>query len=104
MAVAWIGFVRQFGKSPLMPGQWKAFLAFYAGYWTLQNFVRPLRFSLALVMAPAFDNFMNMLSSRLRISKRNAFGIYLFILGTATSVLVFGSIRILAGPLAYARQ
>lgn len=31
MAVAWIAFVRQFHKSPLMPGQWKAFLAFYAG-------------------------------------------------------------------------
>jgi len=31
MAVAWIAFVRQFNKSPLMPGQWKAFLAFYAG-------------------------------------------------------------------------
>ena len=31
LAVSWIGFVRQFGKSPFMPGQWKAFLAFYAG-------------------------------------------------------------------------
>ena len=104
MAVAWVGFVQQFGKSPLMPGQWKAFLAFYAGFWTLQNFVRPLRFSLALLLAPAFDKFMNMLSLRLHISKRNAFGIYLFILGTMTSVLVFGSIRTFAGPLAYARQ
>lgn len=31
LAVAWIAFVRQVGKSPLMAGQWKAFLAFYAG-------------------------------------------------------------------------
>ena len=31
LAVAWIAFVRQFNKSPLMPGQWKAFVAFYAG-------------------------------------------------------------------------
>ena len=31
LAVAWIAFVRQFSKSPLMEGQWKAFLAFYAG-------------------------------------------------------------------------
>lgn len=31
MAVAWIAFVKQRGLSPLMPGQWKAFLAFYAG-------------------------------------------------------------------------
>jgi hypothetical protein len=31
MAVAWIYFVKQRGLSPLMPGQWKAFLAYYAG-------------------------------------------------------------------------
>ena len=31
MAVAWICFVKQKGLSPLMPGQWKAFLAYYAG-------------------------------------------------------------------------
>ena len=31
MAVAWIAFVKQKGLSPLMPGQWKAYLAFYAG-------------------------------------------------------------------------
>lgn len=103
MAVAWIGFVRQFQKSPLMPGQWQAFLAFYAGFWTLQNFVRPLRFSLALAMAPVFDKFINQLALRLHISKRNAFGVYLFILGTVTSVLIFGSIRIFAGSLAYAQ-
>ena len=31
LAVAWITYVQQFSKSPLMPGQWKAFVAFYAG-------------------------------------------------------------------------
>ncbi len=31
LAVAWIAFVRQFNKSPLEAGQWKAFVAFYAG-------------------------------------------------------------------------
>lgn len=31
MAIAWIAFVKQRGLSPLMPGQWKAFLAYYAG-------------------------------------------------------------------------
>lgn len=29
--VAWITFVKQKGLSPLQPGQWPAFLAFYAG-------------------------------------------------------------------------
>ena len=31
LAVAWVAFTRQFSKGPLMPGQWKAFVAFYAG-------------------------------------------------------------------------
>ena len=31
LAVSWIAFVKQTGLSPLMPGQWKNFLAFYAG-------------------------------------------------------------------------
>ena len=31
LAVSWIAFVKQTGLSPLMPGQWTKFLAFYAG-------------------------------------------------------------------------
>ena len=31
MQVAWITFVKQKGLSPLQPGQWPVFLAFYAG-------------------------------------------------------------------------
>ena len=41
-----------------MAGQWQRFLAFYAGFFTVQNFVRPLRFSVALAMAPLFDRFI----------------------------------------------
>ncbi|KAK9916626.1 hypothetical protein WJX75_005064 [Coccomyxa subellipsoidea] len=103
LAVAWIAFVRQVGKSPLMAGQWKAFLAFYAGFWTIQNFVRPLRFSVALAMAPLFEKGISTISRTTGFSRRNAFGVYLFILGSVTSILVFGSIFVFAGPLAYAR-
>ena len=31
MAVSWIAFARRTGKSPLMAGQWKPFLTFFAG-------------------------------------------------------------------------
>lgn len=31
MAISWIAFVKRTGKSPLMAGQWKPFLAFFAG-------------------------------------------------------------------------
>jgi hypothetical protein len=105
MAVAWIYFVKQKGLSPLMPGQWKAFLAYYAGmlgeinsdphqvhaagspvkleyrsefrcaagFWTIQNFVRPLRFALAVAMAPVFDGFMNFVQHRFGCRKQTAF-------------------------------
>ena len=74
-----------------------------AGFWTLQNFVRPLRFSLAIALAPVFERFLNTISRATGLSKPRAFGVYLFILGTVTSTLVFGSIFVFCGPLAYAR-
>lgn len=37
MAVTWILFVKQRGISPLAAGQWGAYLAFYAGFWTINN-------------------------------------------------------------------
>lgn len=104
MAVAWIAFVKQKGLSPLMPGQWKAFLAFYAGFWTIQNFIRPLRFALAVAMAPAFDGFMNFVQRRFQCRRQTAFAVYIALLGITTTVSVFGSIYVFAGPLAYSRM
>lgn len=103
MAVSWVGFVKKFGTSPLAAGQWPKFLAFYSAFWMAQNFVRPLRFSLALAMAPAFDRFIDFLASKLGISRPKAFGVYLAILGITTSTLVFGGIFLACGPAAYAR-
>lgn len=104
MAVSWIAYVKQTGKSPLAGGQWKLFLKFFAGFWTLQHFLRPLRFTLSLAMAPFFDGIINFLQRKTGWKKRNAFGLYLAMFGTVTSVLVFGSIGIFAGPAAFARS
>ncbi len=68
-----------------------------------QNFVRPLRFSVALAMAPLFEKGLTRISRATGFSRRNSFGVYLFLLGSVTSLLVFGSIFVFAGPLAYAR-
>ena len=73
------------------------------GFWTLQHILRPLRLTLALAMAPAFDKILVFLQNQTGWNKRNAFGLYLFLFGGTTSILVFGSIRLFAGPLAFAR-
>lgn len=91
------------GKSPLMVNQWKPFLALYGGFWAAQHFVRPLRFSLALAMSPVFDRFINWVQQRTQWKRQNAFAVYLFLLGSVTCITVFGSIRLFAGPLAFAK-
>ena len=65
----------------------------------MQNFVRPFRFALAVSMAPLFDKFMNSMP----MSKKKAFAVYLVLLGTITSLCVFGSIAVFAGPQAFSR-
>jgi hypothetical protein len=48
-----------------------------AGLWTMQNFVRPLRFSLALALAPFFDRAITWLAAKTKLDKKVAFGILL---------------------------
>ncbi|GLI60744.1 hypothetical protein VaNZ11_002972, partial [Volvox africanus] len=77
LGIAWISFVKATGKSPLAAGQWPAFLGFYAGLWTMQNFVRPLRFSLAIALAPVFERVILWISKKTGLKRRWSFGLYL---------------------------
>lgn len=101
MAVTWIAFVKKYSLSPL--AAWPKYMAFYAAFWMTQNFIRPLRFSAALALAPAFDKFIDGLAARFSITRPKAFGVYLALLGTVTTTLVFGSIFVVCGPAAFAR-
>ena len=74
------------------------------GFWTVQNFLRPLRFSLALAIAPAFNRLISSLEARLGLRRQQAFGVYVALLGVFTSVLTFGSIFVCCGPAAFARS
>ena len=47
------------GTSPLAPGQWKPFLAVYAGFYVFNNIVRPLRLGASVVVAKYFDAFVD---------------------------------------------
>ncbi|EFJ45124.1 hypothetical protein VOLCADRAFT_94642 [Volvox carteri f. nagariensis] len=97
LGIAWISFVRATGTSPLAAGQWPAFLGFYAGLWTVQNFARPLRFSLAIAMAPVFERLILWVSNTTGLSKRFAFGLYLLCFSFVTVTVTFGTIYVLGG-------
>eukprot|EP00878_Enallax_costatus_P004200 GHUV01004430.1.p1 GENE.GHUV01004430.1~~GHUV01004430.1.p1 ORF type:complete len:219 (+),score=52.32 GHUV01004430.1:219-875(+) len=97
LGMAWLAFVKKYGVAPTAPGQWKVFLAFYAGLWAMQNFARPLRISLALAMAPAFDKAITTIGVKLNIDKKWAFGIFLLGMAAITTTTLFGTIYLLGG-------
>jgi hypothetical protein len=67
------------------------------GFWALQNFARPLRLSLALALAPAFDRAITAVGEKLNIKKGAAFGVFLFCMAVVTSSTLFGSLYLLGG-------
>lgn len=90
---AWIVHGKATGLSPLVPGQLKSFFAAYLGLWIANNFLRPLRFSLSLLLSPLFENLIGFIQ---RKSKTNR------ALATALTVLlvnVFGTLSFLFGGL-----
>lgn len=53
VALAWYTFnLQTAGLSPLRPGQWKPFLGLYAGFYAANSLLKPVRFILALGVAP----------------------------------------------------
>ncbi|KAG2491733.1 hypothetical protein HYH03_009896 [Edaphochlamys debaryana] len=97
LAIAWLSFVKATGQSPLWPGQWAPFLGFYAGLWTMQNFVRPLRFSLAIALAPVFERMILWIAAKTGLAKQWAFGVWLTGFALVTCASLFGSLYALGG-------
>jgi hypothetical protein len=59
VALAWCTFSKSSGLSPLVPGQWKPFLATYlAIYATLGTLLRPVRLAIAVGATPIYSNFV----------------------------------------------
>jgi hypothetical protein len=80
VSCAWYIFSRQTGLSPLQPGQWKPFLAVYAGFWVLNNVLRPLRLAVSVgLVAPQFERFLQALQQRLRVSRPVAIALTVFL-------------------------
>uniref|UniRef100_A0A7S1U589 Uncharacterized protein n=1 Tax=Phaeomonas parva TaxID=124430 RepID=A0A7S1U589_9STRA len=91
MGLAWYTFSMKYGISPLAPGQWKGFLAVYAGFYVLSNVLRPLRIVVATAMAPKLDEFVKGLQGKFGMTKPMAFFIAVFLLNILGTCVAFGS-------------
>ncbi|GMH33838.1 hypothetical protein BSKO_01672 [Bryopsis sp. KO-2023] len=85
VVIAWITHVKRSGLSPLAPGQWSGFLAVYAGLFALQNFLRPMRFAVAVALTPAVNRLMERLQKSWGVSKGQSFGILMLLLAVVTT-------------------
>lgn len=79
VSLAWYIFSKRTGLSPMAPGQWKSFLAVYAGFYVFNNIVRPVRFALSVSVSLYFDRVVSWIQNKFRVSKGVAVGLTIFL-------------------------
>eukprot|EP00667_Euglena_gracilis_P014069 EG_transcript_14535 len=93
-SLSWYVHCKQYpGLFPLAPGQRAKFLLIYAGFYSINNLLRPLRVSLSIALAPAFERAVKFLERVTGLGRRGASALLVVlvnVIGT-TSLLVFGA-------------
>jgi hypothetical protein len=79
VSLAWFGFTKKTGLSPLAPGQWKPFLAVYAGFYVFNNFIRPIRIAASVGVSKYFDMVINNVQEKTKVPRGVAIGITVFL-------------------------
>ncbi|KAL3756885.1 hypothetical protein ACHAWU_007726 [Discostella pseudostelligera] len=79
LSLSWYGFSKKTGMSPLAPGQWKPYLAVYAGFYVFNNFLRPFRLGLSVIVSKYFDSFVNFIQTKTKLSRKWSIGIVVFL-------------------------
>lgn len=79
VSLAWFGFTKKTGLSPLAPGQWKPFLAVYAGFYVFNNFIRPIRIAASVGVSKYFDMVINSVQEKTKVPRGVAIGITVFL-------------------------
>jgi hypothetical protein len=77
--------------SPLAPGQWKPFLAIYAGFYVFNSVIRPIRVAVAVSVSPFFNRIIAGIQNRLKVNRTVA------IVLTVVTVNLMGTIGIMCG-------
>jgi len=95
--ISWVITGRRTGLCPLANSETKAtFGIVYAGLFALNNFIRPVRFSLSVVLAPSFVKLREFFAKTFKVSPRVSFAITVFL------VNVCGTISYLVGGVTLA--
>ena len=79
LTVSWYTHSKKTGLSPLAPGQWKPFLAVYAGFWAFTNLIRPLRFGISVVVSRYFDTFVDFIQRKSGLGRKASIGVVVFL-------------------------
>jgi len=92
VSLAWFGFTKKTGLSPLAKGQWKPFLAVYAGFYVFNNFIRPFRVALSVGVSKYLDNVIEFIQKKTNASKGLAIflTVFLFNIVGTTSLMALG--------------
>lgn len=92
LILSWVSHGKLYGISPLAPGQRKNFLAIYGGFWVTNNILRPLRFSLSLVLTPFFNKLIDFVVLRTGYKRPTSTGIVVFLVNFCGTIsyLVLG--------------
>ena len=93
--IAWVIHGKSTGLSPLVKGQWKQFLAVYTGLYVANNFLRPFRFGVSVLIAPKFEDMIQFIMKKTNLKKAHATGVVVFLVNfCGTITYLIGGLRI----------
>lgn len=100
LSLSWYTHSKKTGLSPLAPGQWKPFLAVYAGFYVFTNIIRPLRFGLSVVVARYFESFVGLIERKTGLGRKASIGVVVFLANVCGTFAAMGLGVSLASGLA----
>ena len=93
--IAWVIHGKSTGLSPLCKGQWKQFLAVYTGLYVANNFLRPARFWVSVLIAPKFEDMIQFVMKKTGLKKSFATAVVVFLVNfCGTIAYLIGGLRI----------
>lgn len=97
---SWYAFARKTGLSPLAPNQWKGFLGVYAGFYVINNFLRPFRIAASIAISKYFDEAITKIQTKTKLPRAAAIATVVFLANVVGTCTVMGGGIFMASTLA----